>query len=69
MMCKICKEEKEKIPQIRGIVTRFVDDLGQLWNGKVCPSCYRIYNRERMRKVREKKKNSSNFQRLDIQDT
>jgi len=66
MKCKICNEDKPKIPESRGSVTRFVDESGQLWNGKVCPDCYRIYNRERMKLSREKKKKD---QILDIQDT
>lgn len=56
MICKTCKEDKVKEPVIRGKVTRFVDHSGHLWNGKVCPSCYKDYNRERMRKARDSKK-------------
>lgn len=55
MICKICKEEKQKDPVIRKDVTRFVNESGHLWNGKVCPDCYRNYNRERMRKKRAEK--------------
>jgi hypothetical protein len=51
----MCKEEKQKDPVIRKDVTRFVDENGKLWNGKVCPNCYRNYNRERMRKKRSEK--------------
>ena len=64
MLCKICKEEKTKEPISKGDHTRFVDESGRLWNGKVCPDCYKIYNRERMRKARQKSKN----QMSDIQD-
>lgn len=64
MFCKICKEEKIKEPISKGSHTRFVDENGRLWNGKVCPDCYKIYNRERMRKARQKSKN----QMSDIQD-
>lgn len=56
MICKMCKEDKCKEPVIRGNVTRFVDDSGHVWNGKVCPECYKNYNRERMRKSRSTKK-------------
>ena len=56
MICKICKEEKIKQPVIRGTVTRFVDELGKLWNGKVCSCCYRNYNRDRMRNKRKQLK-------------
>lgn len=49
MICKICNEEKEKTPVIRNNVTRFVDQDGRMWNGRMCASCYKSYNRERMR--------------------
>ncbi len=55
MLCKICKEDKQKDPVIRKNVTRFVNESSHLWNGKVCPDCYRNYNRERMRKKRAEK--------------
>jgi hypothetical protein len=56
MVCKTCKEDKIKEPTIRKNATRFIDQLGRLWNGKVCPDCYKTYNRERMR-----------LKRLDLQ--
>jgi type II secretory ATPase GspE/PulE/Tfp pilus assembly ATPase PilB-like protein len=56
MICKTCKKDKCKEPVIRGDVTRFIDESGQLWNGKVCPNCYKTYNKERMRKLRASKK-------------
>jgi len=68
MICKICQEEKSKLPQIRGSSTRFVDDYNRLWNGKVCPDCYKIYNRERMRKKRLQNADKKTHE-LDIQDT
>lgn len=49
MICKNCLEEKMKEPVIRNEVTRFVDKNSKLWNGKMCPDCYRDYNRKRMR--------------------
>jgi type II secretory ATPase GspE/PulE/Tfp pilus assembly ATPase PilB-like protein len=55
MKCKTCKEEVEKKPIIRNGVTRFVDAKGQLWNGKVCGDCYRLYNKERMKVTRSNK--------------
>jgi type II secretory ATPase GspE/PulE/Tfp pilus assembly ATPase PilB-like protein len=55
MICKICKEEKIKEPVIRKDTTRFVDHNSKLWNGKVCPDCYKIYNKDRMRKKRSEK--------------
>lgn len=55
MTCKICKEEKVKEPIIRNDTTRFVDHNSKLWNGKVCPDCYKLYNKERMRKKRAEK--------------
>jgi len=56
MFCKICKKEKVKQPVSRGICTRFVDENNRIWNGKVCPDCYKEYNRDRMRKSRAEKK-------------
>lgn len=56
MICKNCKEDKVKEPVIRNDVTRFVDEKNRLWNGKICPDCYRVYNKERMRKHRIAKK-------------
>ena len=55
MICKTCKEDKIKEPVIRKETTRFVDQNGKLWNGKVCPDCYRKYNRERMKLARQNK--------------
>lgn len=65
MICKVCKEEKQKEPIIRGAITRFVDESGKLWNGKVCSCCYRHYNRSRMRLKRLKEKS----QKSENQDT
>lgn len=56
MICKICKKDKTKEPVARGSCTRFVDENSRIWNGKVCPDCYKEYNRERMRKSRASKK-------------
>lgn len=53
MICKTCKLDKVKEPSVRGNSVRFIDENNRLWNGKVCPDCYKIYNRERMRKKRE----------------
>jgi hypothetical protein len=53
MQCKVCNEEKIKIPVTRKSTTRFVDENNRLWNGKVCPDCYKKYNRERMRLKRK----------------
>jgi type II secretory ATPase GspE/PulE/Tfp pilus assembly ATPase PilB-like protein len=53
MICKTCKEDKQKEPIIRGGVTRFVDAGNRMWNGKVCPDCYRFYNRQRMQLKRK----------------
>ena len=53
MICKICNEDKQKHPIIRGDVTRFVDAYNRRWNGKVCPDCYRSYNRQRMQLKRK----------------
>jgi hypothetical protein len=66
MICKICSEDKQKEPILKGEVTRFIDESGKVWNGKMCPSCYKIYNRERMRKSRKIKLDSQNS---DIQET
>lgn len=56
MVCKVCGEDKHKEPIIRGSVTRFIDETGKLWNGKMCSECYRSYNRERMRNKRKQLK-------------
>jgi type II secretory ATPase GspE/PulE/Tfp pilus assembly ATPase PilB-like protein len=67
MICKSCNEEKTKEPVIRKDVTRFVDQLGRLWNGKVCPDCYKVYNRERMRTKRlQKHSEDENSKNLKI---
>lgn len=52
MNCKICKQEKVKKPDVRGKTIRYLDDKDRLWNGLTCPDCYKMYNRERMRKKR-----------------
>lgn len=62
MICKVCKEDKKKEPTIRNDVTRFVDNNDKMWNGKVCPDCYKVYNRERMKK----KRNQSKLESQDI---
>lgn len=54
MKCKECKIDKVKEPVVRGNITRFVDDKGQVWNGACCPSCYRLYNKARMKASRTK---------------
>jgi hypothetical protein len=59
MICKICQEDKEKTPVIRNDVTRFVDEKGRLFNGKVCPDCYKVYNRARMKATRNKQSEQS----------
>ena len=71
MKCKVCEEDKVKNPEARGNSTRFVDENSRLWNGKVCPDCYKEYNRERMRRTREKirQQKDKDIQILDIQDT
>lgn len=56
MLCKMCKLDKEKEPVSRGLTTRFVDEKNRLWNGKVCPDCYKEYNRARMKLSRRNKK-------------
>jgi hypothetical protein len=64
MVCKTCKEDKVKEPIIRKDVTRFVDQSGRLWNGKVCPDCYKTYNRERMRFKRLQQQNSDETSKI-----
>jgi predicted secreted protein len=56
MNCKVCNQEKTKTPVSRGNCTRFVDENNRLWNGRVCPDCYKIYNKERMRFKRKSDK-------------
>lgn len=50
MKCKECKEDKVKKAIIKGTTTRFINEEGRMWNGMQCPDCYKIYNRERMRR-------------------
>lgn len=66
MICKFCKESKTKQPVDKGTHVRFVDENNRLWNGKTCPDCYKIYNRERMRKVRNNLKKENH--KSEIQD-
>jgi len=56
MLCKVCDDEKVKEPVTRNTITRFVDASNRLWNGKMCPDCYKNYNRERMRLKRSQPK-------------
>lgn len=56
MICKICKIDKLKQHITKGDHVRFIDELNRVWNGKVCPDCYKIYNKQRMRKSRADKK-------------
>lgn len=51
-VCKVCKEKKYKKAIKKGIVYRFVDELNRLWNGKMCPDCFKGYNKEKMREAR-----------------
>lgn len=67
MICKECGEDKAKEPVIRSNGVRFVDASDRLWNGKQCPDCYKLYNRQRMRLKRLQEKAVD--QKLDIQDT
>ena len=53
--CKVCKKtDLVKDPVIRNDVTRFIDESGRIWNGLVCPSCYKLYNKARMKATRQK---------------
>lgn len=67
MNCKNCKEDKVKEPIIRNDITRFIDDNNRLWNGKMCPDCYKNYNRERMRLKRSRlqQHESSKSEKID----
>lgn len=56
MVCKDCKIEKNKEPVVKSTGIRFVDADSRMWNGKQCPDCYKVYNRERMRLKRLQKK-------------
>lgn len=61
MKCKVCEQDKVKEPVVRNDVTRFVDENSKLWNGRTCPDCYKIYNRERMRLKRSQPKKDETF--------
>ena len=58
MVCKDCKEEKQRVPEVRGSAVRFFTD-GKMWNGKQCPDCYKKSNKLRMRKSRSDQKGTS----------
>ena len=53
-ICKDCKLDLIKNPVIKSNITRFVDDKDRVWNGKLCPDCYKVYNRNRMKSTRQK---------------
>ncbi len=62
MKCKSCQQDVPKTPIARNGITRFVDGNNQLWNGKMCPDCYRKYNKERMRFKRKSEKVATDTQ-------
>lgn len=49
MVCKDCKIDKDKEPVVKSTGIRFIDSQHRMWNGRQCPECYKVYNRERMR--------------------
>lgn len=53
MVCKECKLDRVKSPVTQGKHVRFADEHGRIWNGKICPDCYKLYNKERMRRTRK----------------
>ena len=67
MTCKSCLKDKSKEPVIRNDVTRFIDENNRLWNGKICPDCYRNYNRERMRIKRSQSQQLESLNSLKIE--
>ena len=67
MTCKSCLKDKSKEPVIRNDVTRFIDENNRLWNGKMCPDCYRNYNRERMRIKRSQSQQLESLNSLKIE--
>lgn len=67
MTCKSCLKDKSKEPVIRNNVTRFVDENSRLWNGKMCPDCYKNYNRERMRIKRSQSQQLESLNSLKIE--
>ena len=67
MTCKSCLKDKSKEPIIRNNVTRFIDENSRLWNGKMCPDCYRNYNRERMRIKRSQSQQLESLNSLKIE--
>ena len=67
MTCKSCLKDKSKEPVIRNGVTRFIDENNRLWNGKMCPDCYRNYNRERMRIKRSQSQQLESLNSLKIE--
>lgn len=67
MTCKSCLKDKSKEPVIRNNVTRFIDENSRLWNGKMCPDCYKNYNRERMRIKRSQSQQLESLNSLKIE--
>lgn len=58
VICKQCNFLLTKINDGRypnGKDKRFKDEFGGEWSGRVCPSCHKTNNRNRMRKYRNEK--------------
>lgn len=52
-VCKSCNQEKIRVRSHKvGKEWRFVDELGKLWMGRLCPACNLVKCAEGMRKTR-----------------
>ena len=58
--CNVCLQLKYRIATGEFFPNKkdrkFTDETGHLWNGKVCPSCFKEQTRLRMKERRQKKK-------------
>lgn len=45
--CKMCKNDKVKLPKQKGLRYTYSDHSGKQWLGKVCPDCVPDYFRAR----------------------
>ena len=58
VQCKKCGEKKIKIKVgIYKHASKFVDETGHLWLGKLCPKCNVDRSRDNMQRLRSKDKN------------
>ena len=56
--CRVCKEKKLRIlaGKYPSMNNKYVDETGDLWSGKTCPSCNKARIREKMKSIRDGRK-------------